>query len=427
MEKLRLNTGNIEKLKPKDNRYEVVDTDIPGFRLRISPDRIKENGIVVSGTKTFSIMYRTKAGKRVRYTIGTYGQITAKQAREIAQLRFAEVELGKDPHEEKRQTRQDAEREQANTLGGFLDQRYGPWVLEHRKDGKATLARINTIFSEFRSRKLIDIDSWIIQKWRMQRLKSGIMPSTANRDLVALKAALSQAVEWKLIDQHPLKDVKPLELEDDGRVRYLDDNEEKRLRAAIDEREYRLRQQRTSANVWRQERDRELLPDISKTSFADHLKPMVLLSLNTGVRRGELMQLTWHNVDLTRDFITVIARTAKSKRTRHIPLNQEARASLVGWRSQNESDDLVFPGKQGQVMRDVDTSWRSVLKAANIKNFHWHDQRHHFASKLVMAGVDLNTVRELMGHKDITMTLRYAHLAPEHKAQAVARLVNTGI
>ncbi len=69
------------------------------------------------------------------------------------------------------------------------------------------------------------------------------------------------------------------------------------------------------------------------------------------------------------------------------------------------------------------SSWEEVLKAAKIIKFRWHDMRHTFASLLVMKGVDLNTVRELLGHSDYQMTLRYAHLAPEHKAAAVAKLV----
>jgi site-specific recombinase XerD len=72
--------------------------------------------------------------------------------------------------------------------------------------------------------------------------------------------------------------------------------------------------------------------------------------------------------------------------------------------------------------RDVKTAWSNVLEAAEVKNFRFHDLRHHFASRLVRAGVDLNTVRELLGHADLKMTLRYAHLAPEHLAAAVEKL-----
>ena len=86
-------------------------------------------------------------------------------------------------------------------------------------------------------------------------------------------------------------------------------------------------------------------------------------------------------------------------------------------------DGLVFPGKNGKRFNNIRRSWAGVLDAAKISGFRLHDLRHTFASRLVMAGVDLNTVRELLGHSDYSMTLRYAHLAPEHKAAAVARLV----
>jgi site-specific recombinase XerD len=79
----------------------------------------------------------------------------------------------------------------------------------------------------------------------------------------------------------------------------------------------------------------------------------------------------------------------------------------------------VFAGKDGKSFVDIKTAWNKLLRDAGISDFHWHDLRHHFASRLVMRGVDLNTVRELMGHGDIKMTLRYAHLAPEHKKAAI--------
>jgi integrase len=114
--------------------------------------------------------------------------------------------------------------------------------------------------------------------------------------------------------------------------------------------------------------------------------------------------------------------TAKTGRTRHIPLNAEALDVLTAWRHQTTGHDLVFPGKNGARLNNVKKAWAGVLREAQIANFRWHDLRHDFASKLVMAGVALNTMRELLGHTNLNTTLRYAHLAPDHKAEAVNRL-----
>ncbi len=82
----------------------------------------------------------------------------------------------------------------------------------------------------------------------------------------------------------------------------------------------------------------------------------------------------------------------------------------------------MFPGKSGAKLVNIRKAWVKVLADAGIKNFRWHDLRHHFASKLVQKRVDLNTVRDLLGHADLKMTLRYAHLSPDNKADAVALL-----
>lgn len=96
---------------------------------------------------------------------------------------------------------------------------------------------------------------------------------------------------------------------------------------------------------------------------------------------------------------------------------------LIAWRNQANGNGLVFPNSiKGSRLTTIKKPRGAVLKAANIKDFRFHDLRHHFASSLVMAGADLNTVRELLGHADLTMALRYAHLAPKHKAAAVALL-----
>ena len=100
-------------------------------------------------------------------------------------------------------------------------------------------------------------------------------------------------------------------------------------------------------------------------------------------------------------------------------MNNEALSTLSGWRKQTTGDGYVFASATGGRMEDVKSAWLALLAEACIVGFRWHDMRHDFASRLVMAGVPLNTVRDLLGHTDIKMTLRYAHLAPESKAAAV--------
>lgn len=181
-----------------------------------------------------------------------------------------------------------------------------------------------------------------------------------------------------------------------------------------------MRAQRESGNEWRIARNQKALPDLRNMAFADHLKPMVLLSLNTGLRRGELFSLKWHDVNLQAKNLTVAGEVTKTTETRHVPLNSEALSTLEKWRKQHPRKvGYVFPGQDGGRMTDVKTAWIELLKNAGVEDFRWHDMRHDFASRLVMAGVPLNTVRDLLGHSDIKMTLRYAHLAPDSKAAAV--------
>ena len=196
------------------------------------------------------------------------------------------------------------------------------------------------------------------------------------------------------------------------------------MRGALKAREQRIRDARARANQWRAERGYCLKEDLASMEFADYLRPMVLLSLNTGLRRGELFALRWCDLDTERAYLTVQGIKSKNGTTRHIPLNREALDVLMRWKTDSDgAEDLMFKGRQADIFNNVRRSWLGVLKAAGITKFRWHDMRHSFASRLAMAGIDLNTIRELLGHADYKMTLRYAHLAPEHKAAAVAKLV----
>ncbi len=195
---------------------------------------------------------------------------------------------------------------------------------------------------------------------------------------------------------------------------------------ALRDRDEHVRKRRSQFNDWRRARNLKPFPEIGPDQFADHLHPIVLLALNTGMRRGEIFNLRWSSVDFKKAHVEVAGPGAKSGQTRHIPLNNEAIGALKRWRDQTgTSDGLVFPGNGGGRLTNVNRGWESLVKRAGLDNFRFHDCRHHFASRLVMADVPLNTVRDLLGHSEISMTLRYAHLAPEHKAEAVAKLVQT--
>ncbi len=233
----------------------------------------------------------------------------------------------------------------------------------------------------------------------------------------------TRAVEWGALETTPLPSVKDMDVDDEGRVRWLSIEEESRFWKALDEREEEIRSGRRRANEWRSRRRDPALPDLDQVAFVDHLKPMCIIAMNTGVRRGELFGLEVEKVDLAKRIMTVAGLSGKTKDTRHIPLNDDAHAALKSWIEQNRiTTGLVFRSRKGKKFTNIQTSWENLLERAQIEDFHFHDMRHHFASWLVMEGEDLNTVRELLGHKTIRMTLKYAHLAPEHKAASVAKL-----
>lgn len=431
--RVKLTSKLVESLKPREKPYNVVDSELRGFLVRVEP----------SGVKSYFARYRVN-GRQTQMKIADAAVKTPAEARDKAKKAMGEAVDGKDPATEKRARR-------IHMLGAYLDKEYGPKYLAHKKSGGASYKRIKSCFKDFLMRKLDDptLHNALVN-WRSRRLSDGKDPATVNRDLGTLRTAFSWAVEQGLIKANPMQKIKPLKLDKNPNVRYLDEQEERRLLDALDTREERIRAGRDSFNLWRRERGLEPLPDLRRYAFADYLKPMVLLSLCTGMRRGEVFNLEWADVDLDRSTVTVRGAVAKTGTTRHIPLNDLAIGTLRGWRAQTDGAGLVFPAHSRKATKapadddtpswvdatrkraktpgafdNVNTAWRMLLDKdhANISAFRWHDMRHHFASKLVMAGVDLNTVRDLLGHTDLKMTVRYAHLAPQAKAAAVQKIV----
>lgn len=229
-----------------------------------------------------------------------------------------------------------------------------------------------------------------------------------------------------MIDRNPIGQLKRLKEDRLGLAPYLSTEQEDALRQALANRDRLRASARRRANKWRADRGLSLYPEIPVGGFSDYLSPLVLLAINTGLRRAELFNLSWDHVNPDFKTITVLASIAKSRSTRYVALNSEAEAILRGWHGQAQDNPLVFPSaKTGGPLTDIKRAWKAVRESAGISGFRFHDLRHHFASRLVMEGVPLNTVRDLLGHSDLNMTLRYAHLAPSHRAEAVARLVRS--
>jgi integrase len=416
----KLNRRTVAALRPAEAPYDVRDTAISGFLMRIQPRSHRSP----EGRKAWFYQYRTAQGRQTRIKLGDFPGLSPEGARSIALERATEAGKGIDLVARKRQERAEGVRTRQSTLKAFLEARYEPWAKTHLRSADFQLARLRSDFRSWLERPMHELNTFAVEGMRQRWKKGGMQPRSINRDVQRLQSVLSRAVEWGILGNHPLAGLKPLKADKTGRVRFLTADEEGALRKALENRENGLRQARIRFNAWRVARGKRLLPE-REGDYLDHLRPLVIVALNTGLRRGELLGLTWGSVNFSGKLLTVTAATAKSGHTRRVPLNREALEVLMAWHARQgkpKSDALVFPGHGGEHMKRIDTSWESLMKAAKLKNFRLHDCRHHFASKLVQAGVDLYTVKELLGHSEIAMTERYSHLKPENLRAAVERL-----
>jgi integrase len=135
------------------------------------------------------------------------------------------------------------------------------------------------------------------------------------------------------------------------------------------------------------------------------------------MRKSEILTLKWDDVDLRHDLITV--RNTKNGEPRRIAINGTLRETLSNIMRRLDVAYVFFDCATGKPYGNVMKSFSTACRRSGITDFHFHDLRHTFASQLVMAGVDLTTIKELMGHKTMAMTLRYSHLAPKHMAAAL--------
>ena len=399
--KEKLTAKLLGSLQVTGNEYEVHDTTVGGLFVRVT----------AAGAKSYVVSWARGRKK----TLGRVGILTLDQARTEATQYLAEARA----HGEPLAVTQGRRGATLPSLRDFIDDTYIPWFKAHHKGHEKTQHTLSNNFEAIMSQRLDAINGRDLEQIRTAWMQAGNKASTVNRKMGSISGVFSRAVEWEYIDTHPLAKLKQLKVDSKGVIRYLAADETRRLRDALDARQDEMRVERESANTWRTDRHREPMPSLLELPYTDHLKPMVLVSLNTGMRRGELFDLKWSAVNFDTKTITVAGATTKTSDTRHIPMNKETLGVLEAWKKQVSKSPYVFSGQGGGRFEDVKSAWLKLLERAQIDGFRWHDMRHDFASRLVMAGVPLNTVRDLMGHADIKMTLRYAHLAPGTKAAAV--------
>lgn len=245
---------------------------------------------------------------------------------------------------------------------------------------KSYSASLKHLVSYFGNSKLLGISPKTVYGYKSLRYSEGVKPATINRELAMLSKAFNLAVkEWEWIKENPLSKV-PKEKENNERDRWLTDNDEKRLLE--------------NSPQW--------------------LRDIIVFDLHTGLRKGELLSLQWNRVDIFRK--TIIIQESKNGKPRTIPLNQIALDILMEKsKIRNIKHNLVFTSSVGTKI-DSDNLGRaieSVLEKVDIQDFHFHDLRHTFATRLAQRGIDIYKISKLLGHKDIRMTQRYAHHCPE--------------
>jgi len=221
-------------------------------------------------------------------------------------------------------------------------------------------------------------------------------PATLNRYMVAMAAVFTWAIEERLAPRgwvHPCRGIKRLP-EPDGRVRYLDDGERARLFQACQASQY------------------------------PRLYALALMAMLTGARKGELLGLKWRHVDLDAGIATLGKTKNGDRRTLVLlPHLVEVLRPFDG-----DRDRFVFGSvaSRGQKPASTDSAWKDAVARAKIRDFRFHDLRHCCASYLAQAGTPLNVIADVLGHRKLDMTRRYAHLTTQTKAAAM-RSALTGI
>ncbi len=259
-------------------------------------------------------------------------------------------------------------------------------VTAGQKSARTERNRVKYWIGHFAKRPLGQITRTEILDWQRSKQQAAA-PATVNRVLCRLRHMLNRAVEWDHLDKSPMVGLKFLR-ENNARQRYLSLEECSRL---------------------------------IEGCIAPHLQAIVILALHTGMRQGEILKLQYGDLDFATGFILV--RDSKNGEPRHIPMDRTVAMLLKAWNPLGRSE-FLFPSYLGGHLTEIRKGFQCACERAGLSNLHFHDLRHTFASQWMMNGGDLYALKDILGHKSILMTQRYAHLSPKYKRAVIERMDN---
>lgn len=316
-------------------------------------------------------------GRRVRKRVG--------HSKKMAELALADIQV-------KLERRELGFQAKDKNLPDFLLE-----YLEYAKSNKASKSHERDVQTLKHFRRLIESDRLAaitapqMEAYKARRQKEGAKASTINRELNTIKAMLNKAVAWGYLSKSPAQTVKKLK-EHKRQVRYLAPNEIKALLAEAGPR----------------------------------LRSIVATMILTGLRRDELIHLTWSDLDFEKKLLSVQSKQGwhpKDYEVRHIPLNEKL-VQLLSKIKRSQNGTYVYTTIGGAILNAnvLSRDFRKLARQCGAKGASIHTLRHTFASYLAMKGVDLYTIQKLLGHSSIKTTEIYAHLAPDYLRAAIAKL-----
>jgi len=243
---------------------------------------------------------------------------------------------------------------------------------------------VKYLTEHFKDKMLEDITVYDVEQYKLKRLEK-VKPASLNRELACLKYMMNLADDWGMLQKNIARKIKLLR-EPPGRLRYLNAEEIHRL---ID------------------------------AAKPEYLKVYYIIAFYTGMRKSEILGLQWENVDFKNKIIHVVQQVAedspKSGRRREVPMADELAKILKTWKTHTDGINVFN-------IKDPKKAHATACKRANIENFRLHDCRHTAATIFRLAGTELDTLMEILGHSSIRMTMRYAHIGCHEKEKAASNV-----